>query len=79
MPHRVVNLGEVKDLLASLEDLRQHILKGEIRAFAVTLQGPEGKETVYLGGVYKRDYASALMAGLKQSWVVTQATKTAPP
>jgi hypothetical protein len=70
--HRVVNLGEVKDLLKSWDDVRQQILSGHLKAFALTLQDRSGKEAVYYGGVYKSDRAAGLKASMRQSWEMTQ-------
>jgi hypothetical protein len=78
VPHKVVNLGEVRDLLQSWEEVRQHIVKGDIRAFALTIQELQGREAVYYGGLYKSDPAAALKAGLRQSWELTKAAGSKP-
>lgn len=64
---KVVNLGQVKDLMSEWEKVRQSIIAGQIEGWAATLRCADGLEVVYLGGVYKRDRALASRAALRQS------------
>lgn len=64
---KVVNLGQVKDLMAEWDKVRQGILVGRVEGWAATLRCADGREVVYLGGVYKTDRALASRAALKQS------------
>lgn len=73
MTNRVVNLGPIRDLLADWDRVREAILRGDVKAFALTMRGLDGQEAIFLGGDFKRDYADALMASLRTSWHMTQA------
>jgi hypothetical protein len=65
---KVVNLGPVKDLLGEWERVRQGILSGRTGGFHVVFMDNEtGKETIFLGGVYREDPQRALGASLKAS------------
>lgn len=72
---RVVNLGEVRDLLKSWDEVREHIRTGQVKAFALTVQGMDGEEAIYHGGGFKTDRQAALKAGLRQSWAMTKAAE----
>lgn len=63
----VVNLGQVRNLLAEWEKVREHIVAGSIEGWAATIRSKAGVETVYLGGVYREDSQLALSAGLRLS------------
>jgi hypothetical protein len=65
----VVNLGQVRDILAVWDEVRDHLISGEVDRFQVTLGSPTGKETVYLGGVFKEDGMAAISAALKMSMI----------
>lgn len=68
MPHtKVVHLAEIKDLLAQLEVIRQHVLKGKVAGWFGTLRDEDGTETVYMGGVHARSSEDRLKAILKMS------------
>lgn len=64
---KVVHLGQVRDLLAELEVIRQHVLQGNVSGWMGTLRDAEGRDTVYLGGVYKDSAEHRLGAVLKMS------------
>jgi hypothetical protein len=76
---KVVNLGVVSSLLKEWEAVRQHILQGDIAGGSVCLRSPEGRETIYLFGIYKRDSESALRASMRMSWEMTQADELELP
>lgn len=69
---KVVDMRGVRDLLAEVEELRQRVLRGKIKAWAVAVRDEHGREAIYLGGSYKRDSAAALEVGMRMSWAQTQ-------
>jgi hypothetical protein len=65
---KVVNLGKVRDLLAEWETVRKHILAGNISGFqSMFCDTTTGRETIYVGGVYREDPQKALKAMLRMS------------
>lgn len=72
MPNRVVQIGEVRDLLKSWEDVRAKIVSGKVKSFALTVQDMDGIEAIYMGGAYKANAGMALKAHLRQSWAMTK-------
>lgn len=67
MKTTVVNLGIVKDMLAELDRVRQHVLSGNIAGFQSVFCDSQGGETIFLAGAYKHDPKQALAASLKLS------------
>lgn len=64
---KIVDLGQIRGLLAEWEKVRQAVLAGKIKSFYTQLQGEDGREAVYCGGVYKADPRAAMKAILKVS------------
>jgi hypothetical protein len=64
---KIIDLGQVRDLFAEWEKVRQHLATMHVKGFQIALVGPDDKETVYTGGVYKEDPLRALSATLKLS------------
>jgi hypothetical protein len=64
---KVVNLGSVRDLFSEWEKVYDAIRSGKVSAFQLTLRDGDGRETIYLGGVYREDPRLALGAILKTS------------
>ena len=67
MTTKVVNLGRVRELLPQWETVKAAILAGKTQGFSVTLIDDEGRDTVYIGGVYREDSRKALRAAMQQS------------
>lgn len=67
MSTKVVNLRQVRDLLAEWEKVRSAIAGGLVKGFHVALRDREQDETIYLGGVYRENPRLALGAILKAS------------
>jgi hypothetical protein len=63
----VVNLGQVRNLLAEWDKVREHIIAGDIAGWAATIRNNSGRETVYLGGVFRNDSRLTLSAALRMS------------
>lgn len=63
----VVDLGAVRNVLSVWDEVRAHLVKGEVDRFHVTLGGPDGNETVYIGGVFKEDAEAWLRSALRMS------------
>jgi hypothetical protein len=63
---KIVHLGQVRDLLAEWEQVRQAILAGQVDGFHTALRRGTA-ETIYLGGVYKEDPHAAARAVLRVS------------
>jgi hypothetical protein len=74
---KVVDMRGVRDLLNDLDELRQRILQGRIRGWALSVTDWNGNQAVYLGGEHKTDADAALRAGMAVSWEMTKAN--APP
>lgn len=64
---KIVDLGQIRDVFAEWEKVRQHLATRKVRGFQITLIGDDESETVYMGGVYKEDPLRALSAALKSS------------
>lgn len=64
---KVVNLGKVRDLLSEWDTVRKHILAGNIGGFQSMFCDTTGRETIYVGGVYREDPQKALKALLRMS------------
>lgn len=71
---KVVNLGEARDLLAQWGQVKKHILKGDIKGFAICIKDDNGLEFVYLGGQYKADPQGAARVALRMSWELEQSS-----
>lgn len=70
--HKVVNLGDVRDLLGVWDKVRQQLAKGQSKGFALCLMDESGKETIYLGGHYECNAQDALKAAMAISWERTK-------
>lgn len=77
--HNVVNLGQVRDLLAEWERVKAHIVGGKITGFHATFRDSEQTETTFAGGVYREDPAQAARAALRMSAYRTLTEDTPPP
>lgn len=66
---KIVNLGQVRDLLAQWEMVRELILSGRLTGFHLAVQEFDGGESIYSGGVYRTDHEAALRAVMKTSMV----------
>lgn len=75
---KVVHLGQVKDLLAEWDKVRQRIVAGSMGGFYTALCDAEGHEAIFWGGVYKEDSGAALKAMLKVA-AVRALTEDKPP
>jgi hypothetical protein len=71
---KVVDMRGVRDLLRDVEEMRQRILRGRIRGWALSVTDEDGNQAVYLGGENKTDSVAALRAGMAVSWEMTKAT-----
>lgn len=70
----VFNLGTARDLLADWDEVRQCIVRGKVQAWAVSMRDDLGRESIYLGGVYKSDSEAATKASMRVSWEQTKAS-----
>lgn len=68
---KVVNLGRVRNLYAEWEKVREHFRSEAISGFQLSVIGANGKETLYVGGVYKEEPKRALRSLLRISAVRT--------
>jgi hypothetical protein len=75
---KVVHLGEVRDLLAQWDRVRDSVRGGKTRGFAIALQDEDGREVIYTGGTYKADPASAMKSTLRLSAALVDANDPAP-
>jgi expansin (peptidoglycan-binding protein) len=70
MPNsKVVNLGQVRDLAAEWEKVRQAIRGARVSGFYLAVMSPNGDETIYSGGLYKQAPEAAAKAALRISAV----------
>lgn len=69
---KVVDMRGVRDLLADWEEVRQRILHGGIKAWAVSVRDDQGREAIYVGGSYKQDPDAACKAAMRMSWEQTK-------
>lgn len=63
----IVNLGQVRDLKAEWEKVRDAICQGKVKGFYLSVLADTGKETIYVGGRYKEDPQQAARAALRIS------------
>jgi hypothetical protein len=63
----VIDLGQVRSLDADWKKVGEAIRHAEVTGFYLTLMGPSGKESMYIGGAYKRDPIKATSAALRMS------------
>lgn len=75
---RVVNLGQVRDLMTEWETVRGEILAGRVDGFALMVRAGEGREAIFVGGALKADPTAALKAILKLSAARTQVEDEPP-
>lgn len=66
----VVNISEVRDMLRGMEVMRDRVLKGKAKGFAVTALDWDGTECVYFVGQYRGDKEAACAAALRMSWAM---------
>lgn len=69
---KVVSMAGVRDLLKDWDEVRQRILRGQIRGWALSVTGHNGDQSVYLGGEHKTNSDAALRAGMAVSWEMTK-------
>lgn len=65
---KVVHIGECRELLKGMEAMRARILRGEVKGFAATVLGWDGREKAYFAGQYREDKEAACKAALRMSW-----------
>jgi hypothetical protein len=61
------DLGQVRDVLAEWEKVRQQLIAGTVVGFHAALIEPSGDETIYIGGIYKGHPEAAARAALRAS------------
>lgn len=76
--HKVVNLGQVRDLLAEWDKVKAHILNGEVAGFHASFRDSEQNETTFAGGVYL-DPVEAARVALRLSAYRTLTEDIPPP
>lgn len=64
----VVNLVECRDLLRGMDVMRERILKGRVKGFAVTVLEWDDSESVYFLGQYRDNTEAACKAAMRMSW-----------
>lgn len=64
---KVIQLGQIRDLLTEWDKVRQRIIAGKLSGFSIILMGDADRETVILGGVYQDDPQAAVRAALRMS------------
>jgi hypothetical protein len=69
---KVVQLGQVKDLLKEWEAVRDAIRGGRLTGFSICLRGPVGDEAIYTGGHYKTNAVDAARVAMRMSWERTK-------
>jgi hypothetical protein len=63
----VVHLGQVRDLRAEWEKVRDAVTQGRVTGFYLTVLSDSGNEATYVGGTYKADPQLAARAALRMS------------
>lgn len=76
--HKVVNLGQVRDLLVEWDRVKAHIVSGEITGFHASFRDSEQNEITFAGGVYL-DPAEAARVALRMSAYRTLTEDIPPP
>lgn len=69
---KVIDLGECRELLARWDEVRQHILNGEIAGFTICMKDHRGREAVFLAGEYEKNPVLALKAAMEMSRQLTK-------
>ena len=64
---KIVNLGQVRNLLTLWEAVRSSFKSGKYKGFQLTLIGEDNRDTVFVGGVYQEEPLRAVSAMLKSS------------
>jgi hypothetical protein len=64
---KIINLGVVRNLLPEWLRVKQHIAQHKVSGWYTVMCDEEGREALYMGGVYKHEPARALQAALKIS------------
>lgn len=67
MQNKIVNLGQVRDLLSEWERVKDEIRAGRIEGFALMVRAPNGGEAIYVGGHYKSNPHEATRCVLRLS------------
>jgi hypothetical protein len=75
---KIRDLGQVRDILAEWEMVRQALVAGVVAGFHVGLLDQNGAETIYVGGVYKSDPEAAARAALR-AWMKRMLNEDEPP
>lgn len=61
---KVVNLVQIRHLLAELDVIRADVIKGNVQAWVGLMRDSEGRDKAYVGGAFidnSREAAKALM------------------
>lgn len=64
MPTKVIELGEVRDLLETWGQVRDFIRTGRVRGFALMLEDQAGNEAIFMGGAMRTDAQAGARAGM---------------
>jgi hypothetical protein len=70
----VIDLGRHRDLLKGWDEVHAHLRRGRAKGFALMLIGPDGEDSIYLGGNLQEDPEAAARAGLRLSLEVVKKT-----
>lgn len=69
---KVVQLGQVKDLLKEWDVVREAMRGSRITGFSICLRGPAGEEAIFTGGHYKTNAVDAARVAMRMSWERTK-------
>jgi hypothetical protein len=73
-----VNLPDCREMMNAVAQLKEKILRGEIRGLAICSTDRAGREACYFAGTYSREPARALKASLHMSWELSQRDEMPP-
>jgi hypothetical protein len=74
----VVHLGTVREMLAELDKMRAGILAGTVSGIQTSSRSSAGKDTVFLGGVFKEDPGAAMRVIIRATARADEGAQPAP-
>lgn len=64
---KVVNLSKIRELLRELDEARRRVVNGSLSGWQTTLRDEQGRDTVFLGGIFSENPQAAIPALLNAS------------
>jgi hypothetical protein len=69
---KVVQLGDVRDMLAKLDQVRAVVQRGQVKGFSLTILEKDDSQHVFMGGELRHNSELNLKVAMRNSWEQTK-------